>query len=453
MGAGDPTRSLGPASRAASADAARELAAGEQVGPWIVAGVLARGGFGTVYEARHARTPQRGALKLLHAHLATSPEMLARFDREVQVIGRLRHPNIVELVDGGFSRDGRPYLCMELLDGDDLGARMARTGALAPAAALAVFEPICDALAHAHAHGIVHRDVKASNVLVCRPPPGAELGRVVLLDFGIAKLSDALAPELTATHQSLGTPSCMAPEQIHGTPVDARTDVYALGGLLFHLITGHLPFDDPSVTMTQYLHLHARRPRPSAVAAVPERLDHVIASAMAIEPSERFADAPSLLAAARAALRASAAVADVRATDAAAILVTTADRDPGGPLDEALLDDLEGVLPAAERFLAGCGFTLAVDLGSTALFVAPLDAGGDPVAVARATWVALTTPPRHARVQIGVAAHRGSATYAGAQLQPGALVRPATWRLPDALEGVWVTAAIEPGAPNGRRVG
>ncbi|HSR99813.1 MAG TPA: serine/threonine-protein kinase, partial [Kofleriaceae bacterium] len=244
--AGVDTRRLGEPDRAEDR-IDRPLRAGEQVGDWICVRAIGGGGFGAVYEVRHRATDQRAALKLLHAHLVKAPAIVARFDREAQVIGRLRHPGVVELIAAGISDDGRPYLCMELLEGEDLAAVVERGGPLTAPRALAILEPLCAALAAAHELGIVHRDVKASNVMVCRAPAG-ERGRIVLLDFGIAKLSDAFAVELTASHQSLGTPSCMAPEQVHGRPVDARTDVYGLGTLAFFLLTGQMPFWDSSLT-------------------------------------------------------------------------------------------------------------------------------------------------------------------------------------------------------------
>ena len=443
------TRPVSP--RAVAAGGGRELAAGDRIGAWTVIRTLAHGGFGTVYEVRSARG-DIAALKLLHAHLVSSPEMLARFEREISVIGRLRHPNIVQLIDAGFSGDDHPYLCMELLDGEELSQMIERRGPLSALLALEVFEPLCDALATAHELGIVHRDVKASNVLVCRPEPGAELGRVVLLDFGIAKLSDALLPELTATNQSLGTPACMAPEQIQGMRVDARSDVYALGGLLFHIVTGRLPFFDPSPTMTQYLHLHARRPRASALADVPARLDDVIVQAMAIDPAERFPDAITLLAAARAALRDATVVTAVSVGEASAILVSIVDRSGGATLDASLLDDLERVVPLLERFLAERGFTLALDLGSTAILVARTGPES-ALAAALAAWEHLEQRPgRDPRVQIGLAVHRDEATIIGDHVESPSLLRPASWRVPESLEGVWVTPAIDPSAPQGRRV-
>src|ERR1051325_10560601 len=139
----------------------RRLEPGESVGDWIIVRALGGGGFGAVYEARHAAGDQRIALKLLHAHLVASSEMVARFHRESTVIGRLRHPSIVELVAVGVSGDGRPYLGMELLDGEDL-ATVVKRGPMSGQMALAVLEPGCSALAAAHEPGAVHRDATAA---------------------------------------------------------------------------------------------------------------------------------------------------------------------------------------------------------------------------------------------------------------------------------------------------
>jgi eukaryotic-like serine/threonine-protein kinase len=438
------TRRLGESDRES-----RPLGPGEPVGDWIVVRALGGGGFGAVYEVRHRTTDQRAALKLLHAHLVKAPAIVARFDREATAIGRLRHPNVVELIAAGLSDDGRPYFCMELLDGEDLAAAIERSGPLSAAAALAILEPLCAALAAAHELGIIHRDVKASNVMVCRPPAG-QRSRIVLLDFGIAKLSDAFV-ELTASHQSLGTPSCMAPEQVHGRPVDARTDVYGLGTLAFFLLTGQMPFWDSSLTMTQYLHLHARRPRVSVAAPVSARIDDVVARAMAIDPAERFSDPLSMLAALRAALRDTEAIAAVEVTDAAAILVTV--RETSGTLDEAVLGDLESVLPAAERALAAAGFALALDLGSSAVFARHPCSADDAVATAIAVWDQLAQRPhRDARVRIGLCVHRASATFHGTEIRAGTLLRPASWGIPDEIEGVWATSAIVEEGSHGTRL-
>jgi serine/threonine protein kinase len=411
---------------------------GDRLGAWIVGARLGGGGFGEVYEAVHHVTKQRAALKILHAHFTAAPEMVARFDREIHVLTRLRHPNIVQITDAGFDDAGRPYLCMEHLRGRDLGTLLRMQHHLDPKAVSDILEPLCDAIATAHDLGVIHRDLKASNVFVCDDD-----GRVVLLDFGIAKLSDALAPELTASHESLGTPGCMAPEQIHGHTIDARTDVYALGGLLFHLLTGRLPFHDPSETMTQYLHLHARRPRVSALARVSSAIDDIVVRAMAIEPAHRFADVRAFSAAARNALRGSPQ--PNAPLEHVAIYVAIRDASRGEELDESLLADLEAVLPAVERTLTARGFSLALDLGNSAVFIAPLLDANVAMSCAVETWDVLAQRKGlDPRVRVGLAVHQGLATVVGDRVEPCALLRPETWGMPEPLEGVWTTNAVDP---------
>ena len=418
---------------------AKVLDAGSRVGDWTIVRELGGGGFGTVYEAAHHATAQRVALKVLHAHLVATPEIVARFGREISVLQRLSHPNVVTLVDAGIDRAGRSFLAMELLVGNDLARVIEERGQLPPHTALAICRPLCDAIAAAHDLGIIHRDLKASNVFLC------DDDRVVLLDFGIAKLSDALGPELTASHQSLGTPGTMAPEQIQGGSVDLRTDVYALGCMLFHMLTGRLPFHDPSETMTQYLHLHGHRPKPSALVPMSKRIDDVVSRAMAIEPSDRFENARAFLAATRAAMRETQVHAVRQEVEHAAIFASVDDRSEGADVDARLYADLEAVLPAIERHLGERGFMPALDLGSSAVFVAPNAEPGEAVRAALATWDQLEQrADRDPRVRIGLVVHRGTATVRGNEIDSPTLLRPETWGMPEPIEGVWVTGAIEP---------
>jgi eukaryotic-like serine/threonine-protein kinase len=386
---------------------------GAQVGDWRIDRFLAAGGFGIVYDATHATSGLHGALKVLHGHLIDSPSLAARMLREAEVIARLRHPSIVELLDAGIADDGRPFLVMERLEGVDLASSLNAQGRRAPHAGLAMLEPVCSALALAHEHGVIHRDIKASNVFVCGDASGTP-ERIVLLDFGIAKVFGAT--DLTMSRQALGTPACMAPEQIRGGEIDARTDVYGLGVLTYHLLTGRMPFDDSSLTMSQYLHLHARRPRVSAAAPVPARVDDVIARAMAVDPADRFPGPLAFFAALRAAIVDGAARGPV-GVDAFAILVSA--RDQAGE-----------VLPLAERVLASRGFRIGLDLGDAALFVgratpaAALDA-------AVAVYEELAPHP-----DVAIAVHRGEATLAGDELVGGELADPGRWPVPIELRGV-----------------
>jgi serine/threonine-protein kinase len=426
--------------------APRALEVGDTVGVWQIEKTLGAGGFAVVYRARRADGTV-GAVKVMHAKLAVEADLLARFDREIQVLRKLQHPNVVQFADAGLDATGRPYFAMELLEGHELGTLIRDRGPVAPPQAVAIIEALCGALSAAHDLGIVHRDVKASNVFVCAPAPGESLGRVVLLDFGIAKLSDALAPELTASHQSLGTPTSMAPEQIVGATVDGRTDLYALGCLLFQMLTGRVPFLDESPVMTQYLHLHARRPRASTVTGSPPAFDDVIVRAMALEPSARFPDARAMLAATRGALHRRSTAFTAMDPEQVAILVSVTDSNAGVAPDDAMLVDLESILPAAEHQLAALGFTLAVDLGSSALFVAAADQFAEVTAPALALWDHLAQRPRpHPRVVLGVCVHRGAAAPGGP------LLRPASWRVEDPSAGLWISCAVEPSSPRGRRL-
>ena len=420
----DATRPLGAHPRPDDPEAL----VGARVGDWQIDRFLAAGGFGIVYDASHATSGLRGALKVLHGHLIDSPSVAARLVREAEVIARLRHPSIVELLDAGIAGDGRPFLVMERLEGIDLASSLTAQGRRSPDAGLVLLEPVCSALALAHEHGVIHRDVKASNVFLCAAAGDAPQ-RVVLLDFGIAKVFGAT--DLTISRQALGTPACMAPEQIRGGAIDARTDVYGIGVLTFHVLTGRMPFDDSSLTMSQYLHLHARRPRVSSAAPVPARIDDVIARAMAVDPGDRFAGPLAFFAALRAAVVEDAARRAVE-VDAVAILVSA--RDESGE-----------VLHRAERVLASRGFRISLDLGDAALFVSR----AAPASALEAAVIVYDELATYSGVAIAV--HRGEATLAGDELVGGALADPGRWPVPVELEGVHASrealADAAPGEP------
>lgn len=433
----DVTRKLGEASASVEL-----LAPGDEVEGWRIERHLATGGFGSLYQVVHAKSDARGALKLLHAHLLASPEMVARLVREAQVIGEVRHRSVVELLAAGVDTGGRPYLVMELLDGEDLSAVLARRGRLAPAQALVIVEQVALALQAAHERGVIHRDVKASNVVSCRD------GRVVLVDFGIAKVLDGGGGDLTASRQTLGTPASMAPEQIRGGAIDARTDVYALGALAFHLITGRLPYEDSSPTMSQYLHLHAERPKASAATPVPPAVDAVIARGMAIDPARRHSDPLAFFAALRDALGSTPP--GERAQELTGVLVRV--RAPAGAQDDAVLDDVDRLLPLAEAALVARGFAFGLDLGDAVLFVCPRLPDADAVAAAVAVGRELARRPG-ARDEVGVsiAIHHARATVVGETLRGGELLDLASWAVPEDATGVWISTALSTAAGAGPR--
>jgi serine/threonine protein kinase len=213
-----------------------------------------------------------------------------RFQRELDAIERLHHPNVVNGLGHGTLADGRPYLVLEYVEGPSLREVLHERGALPPAEMLTILEPLCDALSVAHAAGLVHRDVKASNVILARR---AAAVRPVLLDFGLVKLVDEVGPGLTSSRSMLGTPAAMAPEQMRGQAVDPRTDIYALGLLAYHMLTGQPAFGGAPGVVQSYLQVHGPRPRPSSKVDIDPAIDEPVARALAPEPGARFPDARS----------------------------------------------------------------------------------------------------------------------------------------------------------------
>lgn len=255
---------------------------------------LGQGGMGQVFEAQHLYIDKRVALKLLRPEITTSAEAVGRFQREAMAASTIGHENIVRIDDFGRLPDGRVYLTMEYLDGESLSALLLR-GPLPLPNVLDITIQICRGLAAAHAKGIVHRDMKADNVFLCRPD-----GRVAILDFGIAKIGAHGSSNLTKTGAVFGTPNYMSPEQAMGQPVDHRADIYSLGVMLYEMLTGVVPFEAESFmgVLTRHITETPARPRDRAPDRdIPPDLEEVVLRAMAKKPDERFPDAESLSAA------------------------------------------------------------------------------------------------------------------------------------------------------------
>jgi eukaryotic-like serine/threonine-protein kinase len=259
--------------------------------------LIGEGGFGQVWHAHRDADGERVAIKVLHLELVRSIDALTRFQRELDAIQRLQHPNVVSALDHGTLSDGRPYLVLEYIEGPSLRDVIHDRGAIPPIEMLEILEPLCDALSVAHVAGLVHRDVKASNVILARKHGAV---RPVLLDFGLVKLTDQTGPGLTSSRSMLGTPAAMAPEQMRGQTVDARTDVYALGLLTFHMLTGQPAFGGAPGVVQSYLQVHGPRPRPSAKVDIDPAIDEPVARALAPNPTERFPTARDLFEALRA---------------------------------------------------------------------------------------------------------------------------------------------------------
>jgi tRNA A-37 threonylcarbamoyl transferase component Bud32 len=351
-----------------------ELPPGTLVGDYVLAGLLAHGGHGSVYAASHRALGHRAAVKVLRIEFADSSEMQARFAREVRVVNRIHHPEIVEIYDLGALPDGRPYCAMEFLDGRSLDAVIRERAPLAPAEAVALLAPVCRALQAAHEFGVVHRDVKASNIMVLGPT-GAGPARVKLLDFGIAKAVEADQIGLTTVGQRLGTAGAMAPEQIVGERVDARADIYALGVLLFRLLTGRAPFTAPDADEVERMHLEVPPPRPSEVAPLAAPLDAVVARCLEKRAQRRWPTAAALLDAAQAALDIAVA-APTRRQPAVAVQVFL--RLPADADEELLVAQAEAA-EVGEAAFREAGFQLPVATPGVLLAVKllPASAFGD----------------------------------------------------------------------------
>lgn len=238
---------------------------------------IGHGGMATVYRARDPRLSRDVAIKVIHPHLRDSPEVAHRFHVEAQAVAKLRHANIVEVYDVSAEEDREQYLVVELVRGKTLRKVLQERSPMPPEVAAAFAMELLAALSHAHAEGVVHRDIKPENVLVESSAQGV---KVKLTDFGIAKLLDSKG--VTSTGQVLGSPAHMAPEQIEGGDVDARSDVFGLGVLLYECMVGHLPFEgaNPAQVLRRVLDGHyspAEMDRPTVGKAWSVILDRALA--------------------------------------------------------------------------------------------------------------------------------------------------------------------------------
>jgi serine/threonine-protein kinase len=257
--------------------------AGRNLGPYRLLEQVGGGGMATVYKAYHAAMDRYVAIKVLPPHLARDPNFRARFEREVRTIARLEHRYILPVHDVA-ENDGIPYLVMRYTDSGDLSSLIAAKQ-LTIARTIELVAQVAEALAHAHRQGVIHRDVKPANVLIGRE------GDALLADFGIAKIyEDTL--QLTGEGHMVGTPAYMAPEQLQGKPVDARTDIYALGVVLYQALTGECPFIAETPLAVAMMHIHnPLRPPRQLNPDIPEAIERILLRALAKNPVDRFQSA------------------------------------------------------------------------------------------------------------------------------------------------------------------
>lgn len=267
---------------------------------------LGQGGMGAVYLAEQLEMERKVVVKVLHEDVsAQSPVIIERFKREAKAVAQLNHPNIVQVFVFGHADNGQLYLAMEYIEGRDLGSELGH-GVLAQPRALKILDQVCAALIEAHGAGIVHRDLKPENIMLAQRHGNPDYVKV--LDFGIAKLHDAgdSKPALTQQGSVFGTPRYMSPEQVRGQTVDARSDLYALGLILYEMVCGRHPFE--AVTTIDYLMKHVNEPVPVpsvefANLEIAPRIEALVLKCLEKDPARRYQSAAELQRDVRLALR------------------------------------------------------------------------------------------------------------------------------------------------------
>ena len=255
----------------------------ERIGPFEILDILGTGGMGTVYKAKDPATPRTVALKVLAPRLAEDAQFAARFEREMKTAALLSHPNLVRALGSGVDQ-GQRYMVMEYVEGQALDQLLKLSGRLPEQRALSIALDVARALEHAHAAGVIHRDVKPQNVLIT--PAGAKL-----TDFGLARLLRE-DQRLTQTGTTVGTANYISPEQVAALRhIDPRTDQYSLGAMLFHMLTGRLPFEGPNNNAVMLKHVEAplRDPR-TLVPTLSEGAVRIVFKLMSKKAAERYAN-------------------------------------------------------------------------------------------------------------------------------------------------------------------
>ena len=295
-----------------------KLQPGQMLGSYRIIGQIGQGGMASVYKAYQASMDRNVAVKVLPGELAESKEFAGRFQQEARIIAHLEHPHILPVFDYGES-DGISYLVMRYLEAGTLKDRLS-AGPLSMDEIDRTLEQFADALGYAHSQGIVHRDLKPANALVDAQ------GNLFLTDFGIAKLLEGTS-HFTKTDAVMGTPAYISPEQAQGRPVDARSDIYSLGIILYEMVTGRVPFMADTPLAIIFQHVSDPLPLPSSLKpGLPEALEQVILKALAKDPGDRFASAAEFASAWK---RARAGGAAVRAPEAAVTMAQGMDSTAG----------------------------------------------------------------------------------------------------------------------------
>lgn len=289
---------LPPADASAGPTADGALASGDVIcGRYRVLDVLGEGGMAIVYRVEHCLLEKQMALKMLRPEFSILPYAVQRFQREARAVCQLDDPHIVRVTDFGKAEIGSFFLVMELLDGHTLATHLTQGTVGSVEEALLIAEDVLKGLVHAHAHRVVHRDLKPENVILVPIAEDGRSWRVKIVDFGIMKLTEAsvqMGQSITQQGLVFGTPRYMSPEQAAGEEVDARTDLYAVGVLLYEMLTGRRPFEGENASQILGRVLVQAPPPMRLVGLDPERaerLEAIVLRALAKDPAERFPDA------------------------------------------------------------------------------------------------------------------------------------------------------------------
>ncbi|MCX5745022.1 MAG: serine/threonine-protein kinase [Proteobacteria bacterium] len=270
---------------------------GAVLGSYRITGVLASGGMGTVFRATHQVLERPAAVKLLRRELSENADLLQRFFTEAKAATAIKHPGMIEVYDFGYTPEGRAYLVMELLEGEELARRLQARGRLSESDAIHVARGIASALVAAHAKGIVHRDLKPDNVFLVRDAREVNGERPKLLDFGIAKVLAATDGQ-TQTGALIGTPLYMAPEQARtASAIDHRADLYSLGCMLYEMLVGAPPFVAVGAGEIIAMQLFSEPTPPSATLPITPELETIVMRLLEKEPDARFQTAAQVEAA------------------------------------------------------------------------------------------------------------------------------------------------------------